>query len=288
MIEFRHLRYMVALVKEMNFTMAAKQLQLAQPALSQNIRQIEDDLGIKLFERNSREVKLTIAGKVFYRQAIATLEQLERTIHASQHAAAGKAGTLSIGFTPTTILGELRVRIRNFRKRHPDTALLLGEFPLEVLVDKVRMGAVDIGCTDEKILDETLHSMSLNPIAVRVALNRTHPLARHKSLRLAMLAKETFIFPNPWKSCSLYDTFVRACREAGFEPVRPYFVDSVPAGLALVASNIGITLQHDLRFLRASEVVFCKLTKPHMQLYMQLIWRKNDLSPTVANFLQTR
>ncbi len=228
MIEVRHLRYMVALAREMNFTAAAKRTHVAQPALSQNIRQIEDELGVQLFERNTHKVVLTPSGKVFYREAVATLEHLERTVRATQRAAQGEGGALSIGFTTSAMLGELPSRISNFRKRYPNIEILFRELTLDSLVDALRIGAVDLGCSDIDVIDEMLESAPLKAVPVVVVLNKAHPLARHSSLRLDMLASETFILPAPDSHHSLYNTFVNACREAGFEPVDPYFVDTIP------------------------------------------------------------
>src|ERR1035441_1661084 len=186
---------MVALAREMNFTAAAKRTHVAQPALSQNIRQIEDELGVQLFDRNTHKVVLTAAGKVFYREAVATL-------------------------------GELPSRISNFRKQYPNIEILFRELTLDLLVDALRIGAVDIGCSDIDVIDEMLESASLKDMPVVVALNKANPLARCSSLRLDVLASETFILPAPDSHHSLYNTFVNACREAGFEPVDPYFVDT--------------------------------------------------------------
>ncbi len=280
MIEVRHLRYMVALAREMNFTAAAKRTHVAQPALSQNIRQIEDELGVQLFERNTHKVVLTPSGKVFYREAVATLEHLERTVRATQRAAQGEGGALSIGFTTSAMLGELPSRISNFRKRYPNIEILFRELTLDSLVDALRIGAVDIGCSDIDVIDEVLESAPLKAVPVVVALNKAHPLARHSSLRLDMLASETFILPAPDSHHSLYNTFVNACREAGFEPVDPYFVDTFPAALGLVSANIGIALQHRLPSFHCRGVVHRRLTSPILWLQMKLIWRKQDLSQT--------
>ena len=276
---------MVALAREMNFTAAARRTHIAQPALSQNIRQIEEELGVQLFERNTHKVVLTAAGKVFYQEAVATLEHLERTVRATQGAAKGEAGALSIGFTTTAMLGELPTMISSFHKRFPNIQVLFRELPLDSLVDALRIGAVDIGCSDIDVLDPMLESAPLKAVPVVVVLNKAHPLARHSSLRLDMLASETFILPAPESHHSLYNTFVNACREAGFEPVDPYLVDTIPAGLGLVSANIGITLQHRLPSFHCREVVYRRLTSPKLRLQMKLIWRKQDLSPAAMKFI---
>ena len=269
----------------MNFTAAAQRTHVAQPALSQNIRQIEDELGVQLFERSTHKVALTAAGKVFYREAVATLEHLERTVRATQRAAQGEAGALSIGFTTSAMLGELPSRISNFRKRYSNIQVLFRELPLDLLVDALRIGAVDIGCSDIDAIDEMLESAPLKAVPVVVVLNKAHPLARHLSLRLDMLTSETFILPAPDSHHSLYNTFVNACREAGFEPVDPYFVDTIPAALGLVSANIGISLQHRLPAFHCREVVYRRLTSPKLRLQMKLLWRRQDLSPTALKFI---
>jgi DNA-binding transcriptional LysR family regulator len=276
---------MVALAREMSFTAAAKRTHVAQPALSQNIRQIEDELGVQLFERNTHKVVLTAAGKVFYREAVATLEHLERTVRATQRAAQGEGGALSIGFTTSAMLGELPRRINNFRKQYPNIVVRFRELTLDLLVDALRIGAVDIGCSDIDVIDEMLESAPLRAVPVVVVLNKAHPLARHLSLRLDMLTSETFILPAPDSHHSLYNTFVNACREAGFEPVDPYFVDTIPAALGLISANIGISLQHRLPAFHCREVVYRRLISPKLWLQMKLIWRKQDLSPTGMKFI---
>jgi DNA-binding transcriptional LysR family regulator len=276
---------MVALAREMNFTAAAKRTHVAQPALSQNIKQIEDELGVQLFERNTHKVVLTTAGKVFYQEAVATLEHLERTVRATQGAAQGEAGALSIGFTTTAMLGELPSLISNFRKRFPNIQVLFRELPLNLLVDALRIGAVDIGCSDNDVIDEMLESAPLKAVPVVVVLNKAHPLAQHSSLRLDMLASETFILPAPDSHPYLYNIFLNACRESGFEPVNPYFVDTIPAGIGLVSANIGITLQHRLHSFQWRDVVYRRLASPKLRLHMRLVWRKQDLSPTAMKFI---
>jgi DNA-binding transcriptional LysR family regulator len=236
-------------------------------------------------DRNTHKVVLTAAGKVFYREAVATLEHLERTVRATQRAAQGEAGALSIGFTTSAMLGELPSRISNFRKQYPNIEILFRELTLDLLVDALRIGAVDIGCSDIDVIDEMLESAPLKAMPVVVALNKAHPLARCSSLRLDMLASETFILPAPDSHHSLYNIFVSACREAGFEPVDPYFVDTIPAGLGLVSANIGIALQHRLPSFRCRDVVYRRLTSPKLRLQMKLIWRKQDLSPTAMKFI---
>jgi DNA-binding transcriptional LysR family regulator len=278
---------MIAAAEERNFTAAAKRLYIAQPALSQSIQQLEAELGVKLFVRSSRMVMLTPAGHAFYREAVGTLDQLRQAVREAQHADLGETHRLSLGFTTTSIMGELSQKLRNFHKQNPDIHLVLTELPVDQIVDQVLEGKLDIGCTDSNIvLSIRLESMSLKPVPMVVVLSKTHPLAKYSSLRLEMLSKEKFIFPTRHQCQTLYDTFIRACREAGFEPNCSCYAESVPAGLGLVAADIGITLQHDLP-LSYPGVVRRRITSPRTHLYMQLIWRRDQTSQTVTTFLQT-
>jgi DNA-binding transcriptional LysR family regulator len=286
MIEVRHLKYFVALVNEMHFTKAAQQLHIAQPALSQNIRQIEDELGARLLVRTNRDVALTPAGRVFYQEACLTLQQLERTQNAVRRAVRGEAGSLAIGFTVTTILGDLPRALSRFKDHYPEVELMVRDLPVDTLVAMLRNGQLDVICVDSGVVDPRLESKALAPLPMVVALNARHPLAADTGpIRLAELANDTFILPTPYKEYTLYDMFVRTCRDAGFEPNCKYFADSALGGIGLVAANLAVDLMHELPTIRPREVVWRRISDPQVPLAMQLVWRKDDVSTPARNLV---
>ena len=231
-MDVRHFRYVTALAQEMNFSAAAKRLHIAQPALSQNIRQVEEELGVKLFERSTRKVALTDAGRAFYREALMILAKVENAKRTALRAASGEIGSLTIGFTTTSILGgELTRRLRVFQKRYPDIRITLEDFTVNKLMNRLRTSAIDVACTEGIYPDDSLETQALKPLPVVLALYKGHPLAKRRHLRLSMLAKEHFILPVPFRAWAVYEAFVRFCEQAGFKPVHAdYASNAVGSG----------------------------------------------------------
>ncbi|MTJ82278.1 MAG: LysR family transcriptional regulator [Telmatospirillum sp.] len=287
MIEIRHFRYFLAVAQEMHFTRAARTLHIAQPALSQNIRHIEEEIGAPLFiRRNNRDLALTPVGKVFYAEALRTLEQVERSKHVIDSAVRGEMGSLSVGFTVTTILGELPDRLRAFSEACPDVELITRELPIDALLAKLRSGQLEIICIDSAPIDPDLESVALPPLPLVVALNWKHRLAGHRApLPLAKLAGEIFILPTPYRDYTLYDMFVRLCREAGFEPRCKYYADSAVGGIGLVAANLAVDLMHELPMIQCPKEVVWKRVTPDIPLEMRLVWRRGDMTDTMRKFL---
>lgn len=288
MIELRHLHYVTGLAKTMNFTAAAKEMHIAQPALSQNIQQVEDELGIKLFERNSRGVRLTKAGTVFCSEALRTLEQLDRTKQLSVSTARGEGGELSMGVTTTTLLGHLPQRISKYRQMYPKVQLNLKERLVDVLTTSLAMGEFDLICTDGHILDDRFDSVALPPVPVVVGIHCDNPLGRESTpIELKELANETFISPTPYKMHSIHYAFLNACRAAGFEPKQSYYADTAAGAIGYVASNLGVGLMPRLLIIApTSSVVWRKIINPSLDFRMQLISRRGDVSIQAQNFLR--
>ena len=285
-MDVRHLRYVTALAQEMNFSAAAKRLHIAQPALSQNIRQVEEDLGVELFERSTRKVALTDAGKAFYRDALVILAKIEAARRTAQRAASGEIGSLTIGFTTTSILGgELTRRIRVFQQRYPDIRITLEDFTVNKLMNQLRASTIDVACSEEIYTDDSLETLALKPLPVVLALYKGHPLAKRRQLRLGMLAKEHFIFPVPFRAWAVHEEFMRFCAQAGFKPIRAGFAPNALAAVGMAAANLGVAMLHELPLFHCPEVVIRRLVEPSLALCMYLVWRKGAVSLPAKNFI---
>jgi len=285
-MDVRHFRYVVALAQEMSFSAAAKRLHIAQPALSQNIRQVEEGLGVKLFERSTRKVVLTDAGKAFYQEALKTLAQIENAGLIAQRAARGETGSLTIGFTTATIFGgELTRWIRAFQQRYPDIRITLEDYTVDKLVNKLQTSAIDMACTEELYADDSLETQALKPLPVVLALYKDHPLARRRNLRLSMAAQEKFILPVPFRAWAVHEAFVRLCGQAGFKPNCAAYAINATVAVGMAAANLGVALLHDLPLFHCPEVVIRKLVEPSLTLSMYLVWRRNGVSLPAKNFI---
>ncbi len=288
MDELRQLRYFVAVARELHFTRAAKALHLAQPALSRNIRQLEEYVGTPLFDRTSRSVNLTAAGKVFLGEALRLIEQMEISRNAAFHAAPGHGGTLSIGFTSSSILGDFPRLVTLFFTRYPNVSVTFRELTNEECVLKLLSGALDLACTESRVFDARIQSVPMAPVCLFLAVRKDHRFARRTSVRLEECSGEKLIFPTYYPLHALFTDLTHACNEAGFSPNVVAQTLSQRSAIELVAAGAGIAPVTKNQALAHPSVVILKIRGTTFKVERRLNWRSDDLSPTVANFLRLR
>jgi DNA-binding transcriptional LysR family regulator len=241
-VELRHLRYFIAVADELHFGRAAQRLHIAQPPLSQQIRRLEQELGVSLFDRTNRRVELTDAGRAFLVEARLTLTQAERAAHVASQAARGEAGKLIVGHMTSAELNVFPRLLPVFRKRYPDVDLafqLLGaseQFRMlhegQIHAGFLRLPATDRGLTVKPIVRERLV----------VVLPEGHPLARRRSLMLRTLGSERFVLFPRRHAPGYYDALVAICRQAGVDPTIVQETTRLHTALSLVATGRGISL----------------------------------------------
>src|SRR3954453_10103995 len=144
-MELRHLRYFVAVAEELHFRRAAERLHVSQPPLSQQIRALERELGVTLFERNRRRVELTAAGSALLGEARGILAAVEHAVDLTQRVARGEAGALSVGFVGSAMYGALPDVVREFRASRPGVELRLRELPTGAALEALAAGGIDVG-----------------------------------------------------------------------------------------------------------------------------------------------
>jgi DNA-binding transcriptional LysR family regulator len=277
--ELRQLRYFVAVAEERNLTRAAARLHIAQQSLSQQIRTLEAQLGVTLFERSTRGVELTAVGAVLLREARPVLAQAERAVEAVRRAARGEQGELRVGFLSTVANYFMPPVVRGFRERHPAVTLHTEDIPIAALVAGLRDGTLDAGLSRPPLVDDLATEVVLRePVAA--VLPEGHPLADRAELTLADLADEPWVLTPraswpPWHR-SYDEDFARA----GYRP-RVVQRGTTPQGLlALVAAGVGVTrLTLSSRSLRDSGVAFVPLAGD--DAYVVLVWRADALNPAL-------
>jgi DNA-binding transcriptional LysR family regulator len=286
MVELRHLRYFIAVAEELNFSRAAERLHMAQPPLSAAIRRLERDLGVDLFVRTTREVRLTDAGRAFLDGARRTLADADRAAEDAKRAAAGELGRLRIAFSWSARFETLPALGRAFRATHPDVEVLAQEMWNARMPPAFRNGSIDIALS---LCPEIAAELEVAPIrqeGLVALLPASHPLAREEAIPLAELADEEFIvFPREIAP-RLYDAFVAIYRRAGFEPrVR---TESFHAGwdLGVLAELPAVAMAPQTVAGGLPEgIVAVALSEPADSLETCLVWRSDDRSPTVASFV---
>lgn len=287
MPELRHLRYFVAVAEELNFSRAARRLQMAQPPLSVAIRQLETELGTTLFHRTSREVTLTEAGRVLLDGARRTLAEADRAVTAARRAGAGEVGDLRVAFSWSARFETLPAIGQALRLRHPDVELLTEEMWNARMPPALRAGTIDVALSLCPEISGELAYESLRAESVVALLAADHPLAGEEAVELSSLAEEAFVLFPRELAPRLYDRLVGLCRRAGFEPTLRKESFHTDWELRVLAEVPVVTIvpQSVTRFLPRG-VVAVPVSEPGELLETSVIWRADDPSPTVAAFLE--
>lgn len=287
-MELRHLRSFLTVARERSFTRAAERLHLAQPPLSQRIRQLEQELGVVLFERNTRRVNLTHAGQVFHDEIEKLLTQLDTAIASCQRADRGAVGTLRVGYSGRASHLLLPRLIHAFRTRFPDVVLdLVGPLPSGPLTALLLDDALDVALCFLPLTEAGILTRSLASIEFMLALPATHARAADIAVPLAELATDPFVAYPSDKGFRLRDAMDAECRRAGFVPRVVRESETSQVLLCLVAAGVGasivpreLTFQEDI-----AGVVFKALPAEAVRLGHGMAWAAHNNNPTLRNLL---
>ncbi|WP_186083572.1 LysR family transcriptional regulator [Burkholderia gladioli] len=241
-MELRHLRYFIAVAEERSFTRAAQRLHIAQPPLSRQIQQLEQILGVQLFERNSRPLKLTETGGFFYRHAVQLLAQTVELESMTRRV--GKVErSLSVGFVGSTLYGMLPKVIRRYRQRYAEVELSLHEMSTMDQVKALKEGAIDVGFGRIRLNDPSIRRVVLREERMIAALPVGHRLCEAKPLlSLHDLLNETLIiFPKAPRP-SYADQVLTAFHDRALKPTRVLETRELQVALGLVAAGEGVSI----------------------------------------------
>jgi DNA-binding transcriptional LysR family regulator len=287
-VELRHIRYFLAVAEERHFTRAAAKVGIGQPPLSQQIKDLEGEVGAALFDRLAHGAELTEAGKAF----LAGVKEMpliaERATMAARRAARGETGSVRVGFTSTATFNVVvPSAIRSFRRAYPDIDLTLEEANTTRLVTGLREGTLDAvflrpGTSDTAELQ--LRRLSEEPMVV--ALPKRHSAARQQEIDLARLKDDPFLLFPREVAPTIYDTVVDACRKAGFEPiigqVAPHFTSIVN----LVAAELGVSIvPASMMQVRVTGIAYRQIAGQSPTTRLALAHRRGETSPVVRNFI---
>lgn len=219
-MELRHFRYFLAVASASSFTKAAAALGIGQPPLSQQIRALEQELGVELFKRTARGAELTLVGEVFAEEARRVLEGAERASRAAKRAARGEIGHLRLGFTGTAAFNpKVSDLIRRFREGFPEADLTLQEATSGVLLEALEAERLDVVVIRPgRRVSTALQVTAWHEEPMMVALPIGHSLATRRRVALTELADEAFVQVPREAGGALFDDIVAACNKAGFEP----------------------------------------------------------------------
>ncbi len=287
-MDLRHLRYFVAVAEERHFTRAAERIGIQQPPLSQQIRQLEEELGTPLFRRLARGVELTEAGELLLNEARQILQHVERTKANVLSRARGDTGRLNLGFAGATYFQpRVPAVIQAFRDLYPNVLLSPEQSNTPHLVECLRNGSVDVAFVRPPVADS--EGIAILPVVeepMRIVLPIRHSLAKEPHIPLKALAGENLIlFPRAIGQ-GLYDSIIASCQRVGFSPILGQEAPQIPSIVCLVAAGFGVSvIPKSIEQIRADGVVYLPVKGEAPVAPIGVAYRKDDRRATVRNFV---
>ena len=292
-MELRRIRYFVTVAEELSFSRAARILHVAQPSLSKQIKLLENELEVELFDRSRRAIRLTEAGRLLLDDAHLLLRDVDSTMKRVRRAGAAQVGHLTIDFAPSVCSMVLPGVLRAFRADHPEVVLTLRESTPDRMVEALVSGVTDVAVLyfafSSDGIDQAIDGAPVLRAPFLAALPEGHRLAGATDLRVADFAHENFVLPFGYPDTGLHDKVVSLCEGAGFTPRVVQEAWLMQTTLSLVSAGMGITfVPASVRGTQVGGVVYRPLRDcPDDHVEIDVLWRRDEVSPVVEAFRRT-
>lgn len=284
-IGIKDMRAFFAIVEEGNISHAAIRLGIAQPALSRQMKHLEENLRVKLFERGSRRIRLTEAGQVLYNRIESILGMVDGTVREIKEIGSGTKGTIRIGTITTSGAMILPDLIAAFRKIYPDVTFEIWEAEGARIIELLDNRLIEIAITRTQVDNLTYELLVLPNEPLVVVMNSNNPCGKDaETIKLAELKDQPLIIPLRWKS-----NFIAACKKLGFDPNIICVSDSIVQDLMMVKMNLGIAMTpiSGKQLLTDGNLIYKRIVEPEMTTHTVVAWRKNQtLSTSCKNFIE--
>ena len=285
-MELRQMRYFLAVAETLHFHHAAEMLHLSQPSLSQQIRQLEDELGVQLFERSQRKVRLTAAGAALVPRLKTMLHSLDEAIDSTQRIHKGIAGPLHMGFVSTALVGKLPTAMKQLQTACPEIELQLRECEPHEQIAEILQGNLDIGFVHARLDQKALASLVVQRDLLMVALPE-ELAGSEDAVALESLAKHTSILPSPFTAFGFYDHVLRAYELAGVKPRNTIYTNLITGAISLVAGGMGIAVvPQSFQQLHVPGVCYRRLQHTPPAVELLAVWKSENHSHQLARFLE--
>jgi DNA-binding transcriptional LysR family regulator len=287
-MELRHLRYFSVLAQELHFGRAAQRLSITQPPLSSTLRSLEDELGTRLFERNSKQVTLTPAGTAFLNEVGPMLDQVRLACDVARAVGAGQRGHLEIGFTGSMIYRGVPQIATAFSQQHPGIEASLREMSSAEQINALKRGQIHAAFINTHEVPQGLagHALAEDPFVC--CLPENHPLAHRKVVDLKRLANEPFVMFTREVAPANYDNVIAICANAGFHPQTRFAVRQWLTVAALVANGLGVSLvPASIARSKIAGARFVPIGDKAARASAYYLWNPKRMVPGLALFTQT-
>lgn len=287
-MDLHRIRSFVALSEELHFRRAAERCHVTQPALSQHLRHLEEELQSQLVLRTKRRVSLTPAGEVFAREARKLLWQTDQVCQLVHRTSRGEIGQLFVGCTAPAMFIVLPEIIRAFSTQLPEVGVIVREMTTAEQEEALRQGHIQLGLVHPPLDDRSLSCVKIAQIPFKVVISDMNPLAEKPKLQLSDLASEHFIMFPRKIGPRLYDQIVALCQKAGFSPETIHEASPAQSIVAMAAANFGvgwIASRHQ-QFPRKG-VVYREVIPSPPQFTLGIAYNRGDSSLLVRTFIDT-
>jgi DNA-binding transcriptional LysR family regulator len=286
-MELRQLRHFVALAEDMHFGRAAQRLFITQSALSASIARLEESLGLRLFERDSKTVRITLAGQLMLKSAREMLDQATRTEAFSRALAVGKTGWIEVGFSGAVMQRGLERVVLACRRDVPDIQIAMREIRSQEQIDLIRAGKLDAGFVTSHLPPAGLDHIELYKDRFVLCLPGRHKLSRLPSISIASLGEESFVLPARDYAPNTHDQLVGLCASAGFYPRFSFQPYSPLSTLHLVARGLGIGfVVESLKQFGIPGIKFVPLAEQLPDRSTYFIWDGKRVAPGMQTLIQ--
>lgn len=287
-MELRHLRYFIAVAEELNFTRAARKVGIGQPPLSNQIRDLENEIGAPLFRRLPNGAELTEAGTAFLPEVRAILLQAEQAKRSAIRAARGESGRLRVGFTGSAVFNPLvPAAVNAFRETYAAVEFSLEEGPTARLLERLdaeELDAVFVRPGSGDKLQARCHLLAEEPMVI--ALPSGHARSGAQRMRLSELTEERFVLFPREAGAGFFDDIIAACRRAGFEPVLGQPAPQITSIASLIAVGLGVSIvPAEMTKINVPGVGYVAIEGEAPTARLTLATRRDERAPIIRNFI---
>lgn len=283
----RSLKMFLVLTEELHFGRAAARLNMSQPPLSKHIQRMEEELGVRLFDRDQRNVRITPAGVEFARQANLLLAQASRAVRAVQQIERGEVGQIRIGFVAAAIFLKIDRLFQSIEQQVPGIDILWQEMSTSEQVEAVNLDRIDLGIAQRPQASDTMGSQVVATVPLVAALPETHALARETSIHLRQLEQDPFIMLPRAPAPGFHDLVIATCFNAGMTPMICHYARHLLSAISLVAMGRGVSLvPQTMARATLPGVVFMPLQGEPSYSEYSVIWNKSNALPILPRVLK--
>lgn len=286
-IELRHLKYFLALAKDLHFRKAAERLYISQPGLSRQIKQMEDDLGITLFVRHNRKVELTQAGAYLRDELTKTFKRLDEAVAHAKLLHDGIDGNLKLGYIGSAMQKVIPELLLRFRTKHPNIIFTLNEMRNEEQIQALLNQEIDVGFVR---MDRVPRGLSMRPVFVdtfSLVLPQNHPISEHNFTNLGQLKDEPFILFDSSFSESYYVNVMQVFDDSGFTPLVSHYTANASSIFRLVENGFGVSVvPTSLKLGYSMGIKFIELQNIPQRTTLSAVWSSENMNPILGSFLE--